>query len=103
MTYSVELASVVISVENADAAAENLSVLTDLEVIGHEGVAILLKDDLALEEGTLGHSSVDLLGLSHHDGLVLQVVEDGHLSDAVVLETRLNHGLLEVTVESQDL
>ena len=103
VTYSVEFASVLISAVDADAATENLSVLANAEVVWHEGVPIRLQNDLSFEEGTLRHTSIRLLGLSHHDGLVLQVVEDGDLSDSVVLKTGLHHGLLEVTVESQDL
>ena len=103
MTYSVEFARVVITVENADYATENLRIGANGEVVWHEGEAIRLEDDLAFEESTLGHASVSLLGLRNHDRLVLQVVEDGHLSDTVVLKTALNDGLLEVTVESQDL
>jgi len=101
--FSVEFASVLISAEDADGATEDFSVLANAEVVWHVGVPIGLQNDLSFEEGTLGHASVRLLGLSHHDRLVLQVVEDGDLSDAVVLKTGLHHGLLEVTVESQDL
>lgn len=58
---------------------------------------------MALQESTLGDASVDLLGLGDHNRLVLQVVEDGDLSDASVLEAALNDVLLEVALESQDL
>jgi len=58
---------------------------------------------VALEESTLGYARVDLLGLGDHDRLILHVVEDGHLSDAVVLETALNNVLLEEALETQDL
>ena len=67
LTYSVEFARVVITVENADYATENLRIGANGEVVWHEGVAVALQDDLAFEEGTLGHASVGLLGLRHHD------------------------------------
>lgn len=97
------MASVVISVVNANLTAEDASVAANREVVWHEGATVGLQHDLALEEGALWRARVDLLGLGDHDGLVLKVVEDGHLSDLKVLETALDNVLLEVTVESQHL
>ena len=103
MTYFIELASVVISIVNTNLAAEDACVAANWEVVWHEGASIGLQDDLALEEGTLWRTRVDLLGLSDHDRFVFQIVEDGHLSDLEVLKPALNNVLLEVTVESQHL
>ena len=102
-TYRVVPASVVITVINADLTAIDASVSAEAEVVWHERIAIGLVDDVALEEGTLRGSRVGLLGLSDHDGLVLEVVIDGDLSDAEVLQATLDDVLFEVTVESQDL
>ena len=63
----------------------------------------MLENDLAFQESALWNARVDLLGLSDHDRLVFQVVEDGHLPDAIVLETALDDMLLEVTIEAEDL
>ena len=103
VTYLVELASVVIAVVDADDAAEDGRVGPDREVVWHVGAAVGLQDNLTLEEGTLGHARVDLLGLGDHDRLVLEVVEDRDLPASGVFEAALNDVLLEVTVESQDL
>ena len=102
-TYSIEFASVVITVVDADLAAIDASVAADREVVWHEGAAVGLQDNLALEEGTLRSTRVGLLGLSHHDRLVFQVVEDCHFPDLEIFKTTLDDVLFEVTVESQDL
>jgi len=66
-TYLVVLASVFVSVVDADLAAIDAGVCANAEVVGHEGGAVSLQNDLALEEGTLGNARVGLLGLSDHD------------------------------------
>ena len=63
----------------------------------------MLENDLAFQESALWNARVDLLGLSDHDRLVFQVVEDCHLPDAIVLEAALDDMLLEVTIEAEDL
>lgn len=84
-------------------AAVDTSVTANREVVWHEWAAIGLQDDLTLEESTLRGTSVHLLGLSHHNGLVFQVVENCDFPDFGVFQTGLNDVLLEETVESQDL
>ena len=102
-TYTVELASVFITVVDADLATINASVSVNVEVIWHERLAVGLKADMTLEEGTLRCSRVDLLGLSHHHRFVFKVVKDCHFSILSDLKTAFNDMLPEVTVESQDL
>ena len=102
-TYVVEFASVVITVVDAHLTAKDASVAADREVVWHERAAVGLQHDLTLEEGALGRARVDLLGLSDHDRLVFQVVENGNFPDFGVFEAAFNDVLLEVTVESQDL
>lgn len=85
MTYFIELASVVIGVVNTNLTAEDSCITADREVVWHEGAPVGLQHDLALEEGTLWRTRVDLLGLSDHDRFVFQVVEDCHLPDLEVL------------------
>ena len=63
----------------------------------------MLDDHLALQENALEATRVRLLRLNELNRPVLQVVEDDELADAVVLQTRLNNGFLEVTVESEHL
>jgi len=58
---------------------------------------------MALQERALRDACVDLLVLSDHDRLVLEVVEDGDLADAEILEAALDDVLLEVALETQDL
>jgi len=103
ITYLIERTSVLITVKDANAAAIDLRVCANLEVVWHERASVSLQDDLTLEESTLGDTRVDLFGLSEHDGLVFQVVEDGDFSVSGVLETAFDNVLFEVTEESQDL
>jgi hypothetical protein len=102
-TYSVEGSGVVIAVVDANLTTVDASVAADAEVVWHERVAVGLQKHVTLEEGTLGRSGVDLLGLTNHDRLVFQVVEDGDLPELMVLKTALDDVLFEVTVESQHL
>jgi hypothetical protein len=44
-----------------------------------------------------------LSGLTDHDRVILQVVEDDQLANTVVLEAALNDAFLEVTIKSEDL
>jgi hypothetical protein len=81
------------------------------EVHGHgeilPGVALggasVLGDLMALEENTLGKTSVLLSVFDDVDGIIVQVVHHGALVDAEVLGLGLHNGLLEVSAESQDL
>jgi hypothetical protein len=102
-TYLEERTSVIISVVNAHGTAVDGNVDADGEVLGHECGSICSKNNLAFQEGALGNTSVNLLGLGDHDWLVFEVVANDHLSDSHVFETALDDALLEVGVESQDL
>ena len=63
----------------------------------------MLQDHLSLEEDTLRSAAVLLSGLTDHDRVILQVVQDDQLANAVVLEAALNDAFLEVTIKSEDL
>lgn len=99
----VEGASVLITVVDADLSSVNSRVASDRKVIGHVSVTVVLENNLAFQEGSLRDARVDLLGLSDHDRLVFQVVEDGYLPDAIVFQAALNDVLLEVSIETQNL
>ena len=104
-TYLKELSGIIIAVIYSDGPAANTNIKSDSEVSWlewHVG-SILLQDHLALEEGALHGSAVDLLGLDHEDGAVLQEVVDHQLPDPEVLQPRLHHALLEVPEETQHL
>lgn len=58
---------------------------------------------MSFEEGALGDSRVHLLGLSDHDRLVFQVVENQGFSNSEVLETALDNALFGVCEEFEDL
>ena len=92
-----------ITVVDADLPSVNASVASDREIIWHISVTVVLENNLAFQESSLWDARVDLLGLSDHDRLVFQVVVDGHLPDAIVLEAALDDMLLEVTIEAEDL
>lgn len=64
---------------------------------------VLVEDNMSLEEGSLGNSTVLLLGFHEHDGFVFQIVVNGQLSDSVVLKSALDDVFLAETEESQDL
>jgi len=92
-TYLEEFACVLIDVIDANAASEDANVKADAEVGGEHGEAgaVLLEDHLALEEDALGGAAVHLARLADHDRVILQVVQDDQLADAVVLETTLHN------------
>ena len=92
-----------ITVVDADLSSVNSRVAPDRKVIGHVSVTVVLENNLAFQEGSLRDAGVDLLGLSDHDRLVFQVVEDGYLPDAIVFQAALNDVLLEVSIETQNL
>lgn len=82
----------------------NSNVESHTEVLGHEGTeSVSLKDHLSLEERTLWHSRVLLLGLDHHDRLVLEEVIDEQLVNPEVFKAALDNRLFEVTVKSEHL
>ena len=82
----------------------NANILTNTEVLGHEGGhAILPEYHLAVEEGTLRHTGVDLLGFDHNDGLVFEEVVDEEGVNSVVLEAAFDDCLFEVAIEAEHL
>jgi len=98
------LSGVLISIGDADGAAVNANILTNTEVLGHEGGhAILPEYHLAVEEGTLRHTGVDLLGFDHNDGLVFEEVVDEEGVNSVVLEAAFDDCLFEVAIEAEHL
>ena len=97
------MAGVIVAVVDSEGASANGNVCSDEEIVWHEGAAVSLQNNLALQEGALRNASVDLLGLSEHDGLVLQVVENGDETDASIFKTALDDALLKVGVEAEHL
>lgn len=72
-----ELSSVLIAVGDADSTSVNSDIKTHAEILRHEWAhSVTLKHHLAVEEGTLWHTRVDLLWLNHENGLVLKEVVD---------------------------
>jgi len=105
VTYLEEFASVLIDIIDTDAAAKDADVKANAEIGGKHGKAraVLLEDHLALEENTLGSSTIGLAGLADHNGVILQMVQNDQLANAVVLEAALNDALLKVTIKSEHL
>lgn len=99
------VSSVVITLVDSDASSGDTNVDSDREVFWKERQtrAVLLQNHLSLEEDSLRGSSVHLLGLIEHDGVVLEVVVDNKVSNSEVLKSALHDALLEVSVETQDL
>jgi hypothetical protein len=104
-SYLEEFTGVLVNVVDADAASEDADIEADAEVGGEHGEtrAVLLQDHLALEEDALGGAAVNLARLTDHDRVVLKMVQNDQLADAVVLEAALNNRLLEVTIKSEHL
>lgn len=74
---SEELAGVFVTVVDADAAAVNADIKADTEILRHEGGHTVWLDNLVtLKESAHGHTSVDNLGFSHQNALVLKEVVD---------------------------
>lgn len=105
VTYNHEFSSVFIGIVDTENTSIDSNIETNREVCGHEGLlrAITLEDHVSLQEGSLGNTTVRLLRLSNHDGLVLKVVENNRLSNSKVFKATFNNALFGVGVESQDL
>lgn len=104
-TYSKESTSIFVAVINSNLASVNSNIATDTEVRRQERSlrAVHLEDHLAVKESTLEGSTVGLTGLSNHNGLVFQEIEDDHSANSVVLEAAFNDTLLEVAIKTKDL
>ncbi len=105
VTYLEELTGVLVSIIDSNTATVDANVKANTEVLGHEWLlgTVWLQHHLSLQEGTLGSTRVDLLGLSNHDRFIFQEVENSDLADAVVLETAFNNALFEITTETEHL
>jgi len=101
----VEPAGEVISIHNTENAAVDVEVDSDVKVAPSIGLWLETRDQdlVALEEDALGNARVLNLVFEDVQGIVIEVVEDCALADAVVLVGALNNGLLEVAFEVQDL
>ena len=62
-----------------------------------------LQDHLAVEEGTLWSSAVDLLWLNDQERSILKEVVYYQLADSVVLKSAFYYALFEISVKSQYL
>lgn len=105
VTYNVEVTGKLVAIVNPELAAVDADVKANAEVIGTEGSVgtVLLKGHLTLEEGALRSAAVDLLGLSDHDRVVFEEVEDHNEAETMVLETALDNAFFKVRIKSQDL
>jgi hypothetical protein len=94
-----------IDIIDTDAAAEDANVEANAEIGRKHGQTrtVLLEDHLALEENALGSAAVCLAGLTDHNGVILQMVQNDQFANAVVLEAALNHAFLEITIKSEHL
>lgn len=99
----VELAGVVIAVVEVDGAAVERDRLADAQVVGSQELAVLLHVLLPLQELALRDARVLEFLLVDGDGVVLEVEEHLHLAVAAVLLVALDHALLEVAEEAQDV
>lgn len=86
-TYLKELSCVLIAVIDADAASKDADIDAYSEITWKHGDAraVLLQDHLSLEEDALRSAAVLLSGLTNHDRVIFQVVEDDQLANLVVL------------------
>mmetsp|Transcript_8111 Transcript_8111/g.25327 ORF Transcript_8111/g.25327 Transcript_8111/m.25327 type:complete len:295 (+) Transcript_8111:1222-2106(+) len=103
-----EGAGEVVGVGEQEDTAVEVKLDPDVEVRGIVEVTIGLRHAMALEEDrslalTLRDAGVLYLGLGDVHRVVLQIIVEGALADAVILQTGFMHSLLEVAVETQDL
>ena len=105
ITYSEELSSVLIAIVNSNGSSTNAYVEANSEFIWaqRQSGAILLEDDLSLEESALGSSTVDLLGLSDHNRSVFEEVVNYEFSESVVFKSAFDHAFLEIAQKSKHL
>ena len=101
----VELASEIVAVNNAEHSAVNIQIHAEAEISPHvNGVVLAWHGELvALEEDSLWDTSVLNAVLDDVDGVILKVVVEDALADAVVLVGILNDWLLEVNFEIENL
>jgi hypothetical protein len=105
LTYIKEFSGVCVAIVNPDRSTTNSNIQSDSEITGlewHLG-AVLLNNDVSLEESTLRSSTVDHLGFSNHDRPIFEEVVDNKFPDAIVLQSRFNNTFLEVAEESEHL
>lgn len=86
VTYLEEFSSILIAISNSDASAVDADIEANSEVGRLEGRvrAILFQNHLSLQESSLGSTTVSLLRLDDHNGVILQVVQNDKFSDSVV-------------------
>ena len=94
-----------ISIVDSNATTVDSNVKTNTEILRHKWFlrSVRLEDHLSLEESTLWGTRINLLGLSDHNRLIFEEVENGHLTKAVVFQTAFDNTFFEITLESQNL
>jgi hypothetical protein len=104
------LASEIVAVNDTEDALVDVEVTTDGQILPGIVVCGLINDrcrglghDMTLQEDSLGDARVLDAGLNDVQGVVLKIVEDNALTEAVVFVGVFSNGLLEVGVEFEDL
>mmetsp|Transcript_46396 Transcript_46396/g.138700 ORF Transcript_46396/g.138700 Transcript_46396/m.138700 type:complete len:437 (-) Transcript_46396:31-1341(-) len=98
---AVVVARELVAVRDADGLPVDLQRGPDLQVLRLDVAAAGRGEAVAPDQLALGDAAVVLLRLQDVAGVVLQVVEEDHLPDPVVLQVRLHDCLLEVAVEAE--
>lgn len=95
----------VVAVNYSENSRVDVEVDGDVEVLPHVVLALVfgVGQFVALQEHTLGHARILSLHLLDHDGVVIQVIVQGALADAIVLVGVFHHGFLEEAEKSEHL
>lgn len=87
-----------IAVVNSNGSSADADIEANSEFIWaqRQSRAVLLEDDLSLEESTLRSSTVDLLWLSDHNRPVFEEVVNYEFSESVVFKSAFDYAFLEI-------
>jgi hypothetical protein len=101
----VEVSRVLVTVNEAEAATENVDIAAYLEIKRHvsEARAVLSEHLPSLKEFTLRDSAVKVLWFANHNCVVLQEIKDDHFPHAERLNPAFNYSLLKITVKAKNL
>ena len=101
----IEASREVVAVNNSEDALVHVQVLSDIEVLPGVVLGLVLGERqlVSLEEDALRDTGVLDARLNDVQSVIIKIVVDDALADAEVLVGVLDDGLLEVSVELEDL
>mmetsp|Transcript_48698 Transcript_48698/g.106048 ORF Transcript_48698/g.106048 Transcript_48698/m.106048 type:complete len:402 (+) Transcript_48698:1145-2350(+) len=92
-----------VTVSDKDATTIDLKGRTHTDVLRLQVATISRREAMTTDQLTLWHTTVVLLGLLNLASIILQIVVDDHLPHTEILQVCLDHRLLEIAREAQDM